>query len=251
MRVSFVVLFAALVIGIGVLIVVAAVRERERLDALAAWARAGGWAPSPDDGRWVSAFSGAPFGEGQQRRASNAVERTVEGHQQVAFDYQYVTYETVTVTDANGGTRTERRRREHDFRVVAVELAAPLGPLELRREGFGQRFLTALGAQDVEIELDDFNRRYRVTAQDPKLAVDLLNPRTVERLLAHEDASLRLGDGWALSYDLGRLEPAWVEERLSVLRDMVSGVPRFVWLDHGHDPSGRGTTQPLGTSDER
>jgi hypothetical protein len=245
---------ALMVAGFVVALVMAAHRERDRLDALALWTHAEGWSPPVDDDRWADAFTGAPFGQGDDRQARDVCTRSVAGRRQVAFSYRYTTYETVTRTDADGATHTERRRTDHPYRVVAVELPAPLGPLQIVREGPGQRLLTALGAQDVEIELADFNERYRVTARDEKHAVDLLNPRTVARLMTYPDATLRLQDGWALSWDVGALEPAFVDERLRLLQDVVAGVPRFVWLDRGIDPGVTpppGTEQPLQTSDDR
>ena len=225
-----------LVGGFVLALVLAAKRENARRAALQAWAQAGGWSLVDSDPRWADAFRGVPFGQGSERRAEDVCERIAAGQRQVAFTYRYVTYETVTSTDANGNTTTHQQRRDHAFGVVAVALPAPLGPVVIRRERLGDRIMRAFGGQDIEVEHADFNRRYRVTAADRKLAIDLLNPRTVERLLAHRDASLRLADGWAVATDVGQLEVPFVQDRLSLLQDLLAGVPRFVWLDHGFDP---------------
>jgi hypothetical protein len=227
---------AVLVGGFVVALVVSIKRENARQAALQAFVIGGGWSLLERDDRWVGAFAGSPFGEGTDRHAHDVCERLVDGLRQVAFTYRYATYETVTTTDANGHTTTTQRRHDHAFKVLAVELPRPLGPVEIRREGLGDRIVRALGAQDIEIEHAAFNRRYRVRAGDPKLAVDLLNPRTVERLLAHQDASMRLADGWAVVTGIGQLEPTFVDERLRLVADLLAGVPRFVWLDRGYDP---------------
>ncbi|MEO7746207.1 MAG: hypothetical protein ABIV05_08270 [Actinomycetota bacterium] len=163
------------------------------------------------------------------------------GYGELAFTYRYATYRTVTSTGPNGQRTTTRRREDHSFQVVALRLPVVIGPVQVVPEGLGQRFVTALGGQDVEIEHADFNDRQRVTAASAKLAIDLLSPRVVERLLTHDDVSLRVAQGWALAWTSGRVEGPSVDERLAMLRTVVDGIPRFVWLDHGHDP---GTLSP-------
>lgn len=232
-----------LVFGVALVITFAVLgyrRQRLRLSAIQAWALGGGWTMAECDDRWVGAFSGPPFGEGGNRHADDVCTRLVEGLEQVAFTYRFDTTSTRTTTNPDGSTSTTTDTDHHAFTVVARRLPAPLGPLQIARETVGQRVLRALGGQDVEVELADFNRRYRVTADDPKHALDLLNPRTVERLLAHADASLRLGDGWAVSVATGELQPDQAHERLSVLDDLLQGVPSFVWKDRGWsgEPSG-------------
>ncbi len=230
-----VVLALALVVA---LLVLAHRREQRRRAAVAAWAAAGGWRLVGDDDRWAQAFTGTPFGVGQDRRAQDVCTRDRDGYGQLAFTYRWATTETVTSTTADGAPVTTRQRREHERTVVALRLPVALGPVQVVPADLGQRVVAALGGQDVEIEHAGFNARHRVTAASAKLAVDLLSPRVVERLLAFEDVSLRLRDGWALAWVPGRLDGATVDDRLSLLRAVVDGVPRFVWLDHGHQPPG-------------
>jgi hypothetical protein len=232
-----------LAFGVALVITFAVVgyrREKVRVSAVQAWALGGGWTMVDRDDRWVGAFFGTPFGQGSNRHADDVCTRLVDGWQQVAFTYRFETTSTSTTTDADGTTSTTTHTDEHAFTVVARQLPAVLGPLEIVPETVGQRIVRALGGQDVEVELADFNRRYRVTADDPKHALDLLNPRTVERLLAHGDASLRLRDGWAVSVAAGALQPDTAQERLSVLDDLLQEVPAFVWKDRGWsgEPSG-------------
>ncbi len=228
------VLGLSLVIAVGVL---AYRREQARDQALRVWAATGGWQLVDEDDRWATAFSGPPFGAGDDRRAQDVCTGTRGGYGELAFTYRYATYRTVTSTGPDGQTTTTRQREDHAFQVVAVRLPVVIGPVQVVPEGFGQRFVTALGGQDVEIEHADFNRRQRVTAVSAKLATDLLSPRVVEQLLTHEDVSLRVAQGWALAWTPGRVSGPGVDERLDMLRAVVDGIPRFVWLDHGHDPA--------------
>jgi len=223
----------ALVVAVGVL---AYRREQARDQALRAWAAAGGWQLVDEDDRWAQAFDGPPFSVGEDRRAQDVCTATRGGYGELAFTYRYATYRTVTSTGPNGQLTTTRQREDHAFQVVALRLPVVIGPVQVVPQGLGQRLLTAFGGQDVEIEHADFNRRQRVTAASPKLATDLLSPRVVEQLLTHDDVSLRVADGWALAWTPGRLSGPSVDERLTLLRAVVDGVPRFVWVDHGHDP---------------
>lgn len=223
------------VVAVGLLLVVTLTvlsyrREKVRLSAVQAWALGGGWTLVGRDDRWVGAFSGAPFGQGEDRHADDVCTRLVDGLQQAVFTYRF---ETTSTTNADGSTGTTTSTTSYAYTVAARRLPAPLGPLQILRESVGQKVARAFGGQDVEVELADFNRRYRVTADDPKHALDLLNPRTVERLLAHQDASLRLRDGWAVSIVQGELQPDRAQERLAVLDDLLHGVPSFVWADRG------------------
>ncbi|WP_426564752.1 hypothetical protein ACPPVT_01385 [Angustibacter sp. McL0619] len=230
-------LIGALLIGGFVLVLVLGIkRENARQRSLKAFAQAGGWTSPMRDDRWLAVFAGSPFGHGSDRHADDVCDRLVGEQRQVAFTYRFATYETVTTTDANGNTSTTQQRRDHAFKVLGAQLPRPLGRVEIRRQGIGDRIVRAFGGQDIEIEHADFNRRYRVTADEAKLAVDLLNPRTVQRLLAHPDASLRLADGWAVVTRPGQLESAFVDEGLRLVADLLAGVPRFVWLDRGFDP---------------
>ena len=225
-----------LALGAALVIVVAVLayrREQARHAALQAWAVAGGWQLVDGNDRWVEVFGGTPFGVGSARRAEDVCTRSRDGQTEVAFTYRYATYRTVPGVN---GAPPRREREEHSYRVVAIALPVPIGPVQVVVAGFGERVVTALGGQDVEIEHAEFNRRHRVTAADAKLATDLLSPRVVEQLLAYSDVRLRLHDGWALAWDQGQLSGPSVDARLAMLRAVVDGVPRFVWLDHGHDP---------------
>ena len=223
-----------LMVGIGLLSMWAA---RRRRDQLGAWAARDGWTATVPDPRWLTLCVDLPVGRGTEPSVREVWTRTVGGSQQVAMTYRYITHETVTSTDGEGRTTTRTERREHHVAVAGVRLPAVLSRVQVVREGLGQRFVTALGGQDVEIESADFNRRYRVQADDAKLACDLLNPRTVERLLRYDDLALRVDHGWIVTWQLGRFEPLVAESALPSALDLAAGVPRFVWLDHGYDPS--------------
>ena len=93
-----------------------------------------------------------------------------------------------------------------------------------------------------------------------KLAVDLLNPRTVERLLAHPDASLRLADGWVV---VRRTSASWCRRSCrsgcARAQDLLAGVPAIRLARPRLRPARLGLTRSavtgtggrFGTSDDR
>src|SRR4051794_35858010 len=129
-------------------IVLSAKAAEARRQGLSTMAVSGGWSVIGSDNRWTVAFAGPPFGHGSERRADDVHERVVNGQRQVAFTYQYTTYETVTSTDSNGNTTTHQQRHDHRYRVLAVALPVPLGTVRISRENLGDKLVRAFGGQD-------------------------------------------------------------------------------------------------------
>jgi hypothetical protein len=198
--------------------------EQKRRQILQSFALSNGWAYAARDDSWTERFAGSPFGEGDHRSAKNVLTGAHAGRQMAAFDYSFQTHST----DSKGHTTTTT----HRYAVCAVRLPAPLPGLELSPETVLTRFAGALGFDDVELESEDFNRHYRVRARDPKFAYDVLNPRTMQALLARPALHLRLFGADALCWESGRLAPAALLERLSALDVLIDGIPSFVWADH-------------------
>ena len=198
--------------------------EQRRRALLQGFAMSKGWTYTAADDSWCDRFVGAPFGTGERRSASNILRGPYAGTEMVAFDYSYQT----STTDSKGNRQTTT----HRYAVCSLQMPAPLGGLELSPESALTRLAGHVGLGDVELESEDFNRRYRVKARDPKLAYDVLNPRTMQALLARPALHLRLLDVDAISWESGRLDPVALLARLSTLQVVVAGIPSFVWSDH-------------------
>jgi hypothetical protein len=195
----------------------------ERRRAFAALAASRGWQWVARDDSWTERFGGEPFGRGDDRKAENVLTGTYEGRPVVAFDYSYET----SSTDSKGNRTTTT----HRYAVCALGLPSWLPTLELGPESLLSRFGNVLGLGDVELESEEFNRRYRVTASDPKFAYDVLHPRTMELLLARPTVSLRIAAADALAWDDGRHSVTELDERLATLHAVLEGIPSFVWND--------------------
>jgi hypothetical protein len=220
------VLFFGLVVALMIVIVVVSfVAAKRRREALSALAVQRGWSYAPSDDRWVSAFDGAPFGLGHDRRAGNVLNGRYDGRSFVAFDYRYST--TETTTDAQGHTQTHTE--VHPYSVVALDTGVALPTLSVTPEGFLGRMVGRLTNTDIELESEEFNRAFTVRADDRKFATDVLHPRMMEYLLRIPDRGWRFSDRWLLAIRPGRHSVAELDARLTDLDGILDLVPGFVW----------------------
>ncbi len=196
---------------------------KKRRELLAAFAASQGWSYVPRDDSWTERFRGSPFGDGDNRKALNILQGTFRDRPVLAFDYSYQTHST----DSEG----RRSTTTHRYACCALGLPAWLPKVELVPESVFGRLGTALGMQDIELESEDFNRRYRVRADVPKTAYDVLSPRTMEALLARPALHLRLSGADALCWESGSHSPAELLQRLDTLSVLLDGIPSFVWSD--------------------
>jgi hypothetical protein len=217
-------LFGLVVIVVGIAAYLAYEAEQKRRRLLQGFALSSGWDYRARDDSWTERFDGGPFGQGDHRRADNVLAGRYGERDMVAFDYSFQTHSN----DSKGNRQTTT----HRYTVCALRLPAYLRELELSPESLLTRVATAVGFADVELESEDFNRRYRVRARDPKFAYDVLHPRTMDALLARRPLHLRISGADALCWESGRLKPPQLLEHLSTLALLVDGIPSFVWSDH-------------------
>jgi hypothetical protein len=222
----FVVPFVAFVALIVVLAVYSYKKNQARLAAIQGLALSKGWQYTAADpyglpDRWP----GRPFHSGYGRRATNVVTGQVGSHPMIAFDYEY----KEDSTDSKGHSSTTT----YHYAVCALGLACPLPELDVTPEGVLSRIGQALGMQDIELESEDFNRRFRVKCPNPKFATDVLSPRTMELLLNAGKPHFRFAGTDVVSAQSGALEPADLLNRTAVLAAVVDGIPAFVWKDFG------------------
>lgn len=198
--------------------------EQQQRARYRAFARERGWTYTPRDDALVRRFRGEPFGRGTGRRATSVLRGQYAGRAAVVFDYRFVT------RSSNGQQTTTQT---HRFTVVALQLPAALPRLELTPENALTRLGGALGLADLELESEDFNRRYRVRSDDRRLAYDVLHPRTIEQLLALPTLNLRLDGADAVLWERGTTSLPEVPARLAVLSQLLDGIPSYVWADRG------------------
>jgi hypothetical protein len=205
-------------------------QDRKRRRTLAGFAASNGWTYTTEDESFARRWSGTPFGEGDHRLARNILGGTSHGRPFVGFDYAYD-------TETSGG-QTGRERTTHRFAVVSVHLPTWLPDLEVTPTSLLGRAAAAVGIDTgIQLESEDFNRHFHVTARDPKFASDVLTPRTMEAMLRVDGLSWRIEGADLVSWGSGRMEPVVLLARLAALSGVVDGVPGFVWHDNGYDPN--------------
>lgn len=212
-----------LAVGVVCLVGWAAYRwEAKHREALATLAAARGWTLTERDDDVLDGFSGTPFGRGSRRRARHVLRGTHRGRPLLAFDYSFQT------TTTNGKTT---QTQTHRFAVCALGLPATVPALELTAENVLTRLGGAIGFPDLELESEDFNRRYRVGTADARFAYDVLHPRTMAALLARPVCNVRMHGDAVVSWDSGRQTPEHLLAVLDHLCLLVDGVPDWVWRD--------------------
>ena len=214
--------------GVGVVAVLAVgfVLERKRRERLLQFVLMRGWTYAGEDPSLVDRWPGEPFGRGDRRRARNVLTGIESGRPFTAFDYSFQTHST----DSKG----HRTTTTHNWTVVVVPMPGWLGGVQVVPESVLDRVAGAVGLmQDIDLESEDFNRRFRVSASSPKLASDILTPRTMEYLLAMDAEAWRTCGSDIVGIGQGRLDPAEVVRTCAVLGRVLDGVPSFVWKDAG------------------
>lgn len=200
--------------------------RRHRVGLARTFAQSVGWEYIGSDPGLVSRWYGTPFDVGRSRRTSEVVSGRFQGRPATSFGYRYT-------------TGSGKNQSTYTFHVVAIDLPAYLPTLELTPDGLGAKIAKGLGGQDIQLESEAFNARWRVEARDQKFAHDVVHPRLMERLLAPDASglSLRIEGTSILTWTMGSPRYEDVARRLQVLCAIADAVPRFVWLDHGYDPA--------------
>ncbi|MGH3727509.1 MAG: DUF3137 domain-containing protein [Micromonosporaceae bacterium] len=217
--------FIAAGIGLIVFLVVMVVRHqrevyRKRVAALFGWARAHGWTYLQADPTLVKRFTGEPFGRGSGRQANHVLYGNHRGHQVLAFEYQF------TVSNGQDSSTTYR------YTVVTLATPAPRPYLQVGHEHTGHKLLELVGVRDLQLESEEFNRVFRISAGDDRFAYAVLDPRMMEWLLADQRARstpFRFESNALLCWSRTGLDPRYVIWMADYLVDIVERVPAFVW----------------------
>lgn len=217
---GFALLFSGFFVLVVVLIVVGVIQNKARREALTAFAASRGWTVRESDPSLVTRFSGSPFGTGDSRRATNCLYGSHDGRHVVAFDYQYET---------TSGSGDDRSTTTHHYSVVAMSLGTVMPRLAVSPEGPVGRFFGRLTNRDIELESEDFNRAFTVTADDRRFASDVLHPQMMQMLLQWPALGWRLEGDSMLVIRSGHHQPSEIDSTLAVIDAIVDRIPEHVW----------------------
>jgi hypothetical protein len=203
------------VIGFGVVGVIAVRvgrRNKQRVAELRDWALSQDFSFSEREEFPALPYQGPPFDLGNRRRYRNLIRGRLAGLPLTAFDYSYET----TSSRRSGAGGTVRNTSTHHLQVIAVDLPARRPRLSVTPKSLASRIAVVFGGQDIQIGLPDFDRTFRVRADDQQAARSLLGP-LAPALLAWPDQALRIEGSGLLVYRRGRLEAQELERRLKGL----------------------------------
>lgn len=201
-------------------------RPGRRHRPMLAWARTEGWEYRPADRSLLHGWSGPPHPRGEGARYRDVLWRDRDA---------------VSATLRHRGLlrdhRDPARAAQH---VVAVVLPAALPGLVLTPHA-DDRPADRFGP-DVVTESPDFNRHWRVRADDPRTAHALLPPLALERLMAADlrDAGLAVEGRSLRAWWPGETDLDRIVERVAAVLDIALLIPRHLWQDDRYAPGAAG-----------
>ena len=215
----------------------AAERERRRLEALSRWAALNGFAFHPRDPWNLDARfrNVADIGRGHDRYALEVLS-CQDPVPAFLFRYHYKTWETRTVRDSKGRTRTQRYEQTHWRRFLILELGGQFPHLAIRPEGVFDRIAGFVGFDDIDFESEAFSKRFHVKSADKQFAYAVVHPQVMEWMLAPGPAQTFAAE---LNGPLFIMAPGsdhsteGCQTVWTLAAGFVNRIPPFVWQDYG------------------
>jgi hypothetical protein len=181
------------IVAIGVLFTIVSIltakANRQRSEALGAWASSHSWSfdPSDDDTQDAEFPQFEIFRRGSRRHASNTIRgvATICGRPFPikCGDYEY--------TVSNGKSSTT-----HRFSYLILTLPFPNVPnLDIRRENLLDRIAGVFGFQDINFESEEFSRAFFVKCSERKFAYDVITPKMMDFLLQSNPPPIHICGG--------------------------------------------------------
>lgn len=226
---AFAALIPVLALGVMAMAVVVAVytwrKKAQRREALALWGAKRGLAFSAEDPHRTLSLPFRLFRCGDGRGVENVLSGTWEGLPIRLADYWYY--------DESHDSQGRSSRSYEHYSIALMPIEATLPPVRIEHENAFTRLVSAVGLKDVEFESGEFNRRFRVNAEDREFAFKLLDARMMEWLLATASGHCyEVSGSWVLAY-CGQAQPPTLATLAKALQGFVQQVPRLVWADYG------------------
>jgi hypothetical protein len=156
-----------------------------------------------------------------KRRVELVISGTHDGVPMRIFDYWYV-------------VQSGRNRTYHRFTCAMATIPAACPRLRLGHENILTRLGGDIGLSDttmgdVELEYDDFNRRFRVKCSDRKFAFSILDGRMMQWLLDSDDfESVEVDGPWVL-LARAKLDPSHWLDLGTWLGEFARQIPAVVY----------------------
>ncbi len=185
-----------------------------------------------------------PFGYAA-RTCYNVVFGTYRGRRTILFDLGDLSSSGTAARLAfadDSATKQQLRGQAASVAVMTlpffVESDLTLRPLK----GVTRLWQHDKGGDRVELENEDFNRRYDVICNDRDLVYAFLTARTIEVLLAVPPVEIRVRGMQVMLIDDGPLRADLMDRWTALLAAIVENVDPYVWTDRGE--AAAATRQP-------
>lgn len=195
-------------------------RRGPRGDALATRAAVQRWTYALQDDAWASAALSPLAAAAGRGHAYHVMVGRHRGHGVAAYEH------------------SPRARADAEFAygctaTYVLTLPRELPWVDIRPESAVDRLDPGL---DIDLESEEFNRRFRVRAGDRRLATDLLTPRTMEDLLGTADLAVLVRGHHLIATTPGPLDADWITGFLDFLVTIRERIPARVWTDRSVAP---------------
>lgn len=222
--------------GLALIIIGAAILQwwlkQKRLEELKLMASQLGLVYSPFD---IDGLLGWPFvllRRGDGRGIENVLSGQWQGLELREFDYWY--YEETS--NGKGG----KSRSYYRFSCSLAWFAAACPGLAVTRENVFSRLAAHMGFEDIQLELEEFNKKFNVRCTDRKFAFDFLDARMMQFLLDADSAfSYEVVHNMLLVY-CDRQKPLELIPVIGTVKEFHDQVPRVVYELYGEG----GETKP-------
>lgn len=240
-RMSELLVLLVLCVAVGAVLVPWLLRQR-RMEGLAEVATRNGLHYSSADPFGCTRVAFPLFRKGDGCQAENVLWRErSDGLATRAFDFSYY----VERTDDQGRVHRSHTR----FSCVMAQVDGSWPDVSITRDGLFEKALDLIGLGSIELESDEFNRRFALRSPDRRFAVTLVDARMIDFLLSTEARFAFFVKGRWVLLASDPVPAAMVPALMRVAEAFVENVPRVVhelWPSPFRDDEGR----PLAAGDE-
>ncbi|MBA0046476.1 hypothetical protein [Mycobacterium sp. NPDC050853] len=211
------------VVGLSVYRYRRRIADKKLAEELAQFAAAQGWNyGNTSDPLLAKLSSSPPFGLGDNRRVKGVYRGKIGACDFVSFGYAY---------EISRDTGTFDMTTTYDYMVTYIATPASDYRLEITS---GKTLLDALGANDFHLESVEFNQRFRIECEPERFAYDVLNPLTMQRMLADPRSAwpLRFEHSKLMTWQYGELDARRIPGAVQYLIDTLEPVPTYAWQQH-------------------
>lgn len=156
--------------------------------------------------------------------AEHVLVKSEDGRDWVIMDY-------ATLSRDSKGNRSST-----DYGVVLVRVPYLFKWVELRPENVFYRIGHAFGVQEIDFEVEAFNRKYHVTGQDRRFAFNLLSPRTIDVLMRYPSRHWEFGASFIVILRKGNFDYMDALRAIEEMKDVLGTIEPFLKQDYGFTP---------------